>query len=300
MIQNFSVIFISIVLEALPFVMLGTFISSIIQIYISENLIARILPKNKFAGLLAASLAGLVFPVCECAIIPIARRLIKKGVPVNMAVTFMLAVPIVNPVVLLSTYYAFHSKPYVVLIRGGLGLIAAIIIGLLMGILEEGKNPIKMNYIDEDNGCACGFDHSHARQESKLLNIMQHTSRELYDIGKLLILGAFISALFQVFVSRKYILLVGEHPVYSIIAMMLFAFSISLCSEADAFIASTFLGQFTLGGIVSFLILGPMIDIKNTLMLMSSFKGRFTLRLIFLIFTVCFAGGLLLNALIKI
>lgn len=299
MIQNFSVIFISIVLEALPFVILGAFISSIIQVYVSENLIARILPKNKFIGLFAASLAGLIFPVCECAIIPIARRLMKKGVPVNMAVTFMLAVPIVNPIVLLSTYYAFHSKPYIVLIRGILGLTIAIIIGFLMGVWEEGKNPIKMSYLDEDNTCACGFDHSYTRPKNNFFNVLQHTSSEIYDIGRLLILGAFLSALFQVVVARKYMLIVGEHPIYSIIAMILFAFFISLCSEADAFIASTFLGQFTIGGIISFLVLGPMIDIKNTLMLTSSFKSRFVAKLIFLIFTICFMAGYILNAAIS-
>lgn len=300
MIENFSVIFISIVLEALPFVMLGAFLSSIIQIYVSENFIARILPKNKFVGLVAASLVGIVFPVCECAIIPIARRLIKKGVPINIAVTFMLAVPIVNPVVLLSTYYAFHSKPYIVFLRGGLGLVIAITIGFIMGVLEERKNPIKMNYIDEDNSCACGFDHNFKRPQSKFIQILQHANRELYDIGKLLILGAFISAVFQVIIDRKYILLVGEHPIYSIAAMMLFAYTISLCSEADAFIASTFLGQFSIGGIVAFLVLGPMIDIKNTLMLTSSFKSRFVAKLIFLIFTICFAAGYVINAVIGI
>ncbi|MCM8711366.1 permease [Clostridium sp. SYSU_GA19001] len=300
MIENFSVIFLSIVLEALPFVMLGAFISSIIQIYVSENTIAKILPKNKFIGLLAASLAGLVFPVCECAIIPITRRLIKKGVPLNIAVTFMLAVPIVNPVVLLSTYYAFHSKPYVVFIRGGFGLLAAITIGFLTGIMEEKKNPLKPSFIENDSICSCGFDHSYKKQKSKFLEIVQHMNMELYDIGKLLILGAFISAAFQTIVSRKYILLVGEHSIYSITAMMLFAFVLSLCSEADAFIASTFLGQFSLGGIVSFLILGPMIDIKNTLMLTASFKSRFVIKLIFLVFIICFIIGYIINAAIKI
>jgi uncharacterized membrane protein YraQ (UPF0718 family) len=120
------------------------------------------------------------------------------------------------------------------------------------------------------------------------VEIIEHTSRELYDIGKFLILGAFISTLFQVFVSRSHILALGNNKVYSVFAMMIFAYVISLCSEADAFIARTFLNQFTTGSITAFLILGPMIDIKNTLMLASGFKKRFILQLTLLIFAVCF------------
>jgi uncharacterized protein len=295
MIQNFSVIFISIVLEAMPFILMGAFISALIQVFITENTIARFLPKNRLLGVFPAALSGLIFPVCECAVIPIARRLIKKGVPVNMAVAFMLAVPIVNPVVLLSTYYAFHAKPYMVLIRGGFGLAIAIAIGLVIDVLQGKNSPLKSSFIEGESLCSCGYDHTYKKQQSKFMEIIHHANSELYDIGKFLILGAFISAFFQTVIDRDLVLLVGQHPVYSIAAMMLFAFLISLCSEADAFIASTFVGQFTYGGITAFMLLGPMIDIKNTLMLTASFKKSFIARLIFLIFTMCFIAGSLIN-----
>lgn len=296
MIQNFSVIFISIVLEAMPFIMMGAFISALIQVFISENTIARLLPRNKFLGVFTAAISGLIFPVCECAVIPIARRLIKKGVPVNMAVAFMLAVPIVNPIVLLSTYYAFHAKPYMVLIRGGFGLTIAVSVGLIIDVLQGRKTPLKNFYLESGSLCSCGYDHTYKKQQSKFMEIIHHTNAELYDIGKFLLLGAFISAFFQTVISREYVLAVGQHPVYSIAAMMTFAFLISLCSEADAFIASTFIGQFTYGGITSFLLLGPMIDIKNTLMLSASFKKSFIIKLISLIFIMCFIAGCIINS----
>lgn len=299
-IQNFSVIFISIVLEALPFIMIGAFISSLIQVYVTESTIAKILPKNKFLGLIAASLVGIVFPLCECAIIPIARRLMKKGVPVYMAVTFMLAVPIVNPIVMLSTYYAFHTKPYMVLLRGGFGVLIAISIGFLISVLQGNKSPIKSGYIEEGIACNCGYDHSYSSQKSKFMQILHHTNSEVYDIGKLLILGAFLSGIFQTLVSRQVIAMVGKHPVFSIISMMAFAYVLSLCSEADAFIASTFIGQFTTGSIAAFLLFGPMIDIKNTLMLTASFKKSFVLKLILLISTVCFVAGSLISSIFGI
>jgi uncharacterized membrane protein YraQ (UPF0718 family) len=299
-IQNFSVIFISIVLEALPFIMIGAFISSLIQVYVTESTIAKILPKNKFLGLLAASLVGIVFPLCECAIIPVARRLMKKGVPVYMAVTFMLAVPIVNPIVMLSTYYAFHTKPYMVLVRGGFGILIAIFIGFIIYVLQGSKSPVKSGYIEEGAACSCGYDHSYTSQKSKFMQILHHTNAEVYDIGKLLILGAFLSGIFQTLVSRQVIAMVGKHPIFSIISMMAFAYVLSLCSEADAFIASTFIGQFTTGSIAAFLLLGPMIDIKNTLMLTASFKKSFVIKLILLIFTACFVAGSFISSIFGI
>lgn len=312
--EGFTIIFLSIILEAIPFVMIGTFISSIIQIFVSEQTIAKIIPKNRFIGLIAASLMGIIFPVCECAIVPIMRRLIKKGVPLHIAVTFMLAVPIVNPVVLASTYYAFSGQTYMVFLRGFLGMMSAILIGHIIGIINSKNNPLKDNSIHRDTGCGCGHDHHHHENHgcgcnhhhdsisinktgifSKSVEIIEHTGLELYDVGKFLIIGAFLSALMQTFVSRSYIMSIGQGKLSSTIVMMVLAFVLSLCSEADAFIARTFIGQFTTGSIVGFLILGPMIDIKNTLMLSGSFKMKFVVKLIAVISVVCFMMAMLVN-----
>ena len=141
-INDFSTIFLSIIFEGIPFILIGALVSSIIQIFVSEEAIAKIIPKNKFVGVLIASLVGLVFPVCECAIVPITRRLIKKGVPLSIAVTFMLSVPIMNPVVLLSTHYAFMGMSYMVIARAMFGMIGAITIGVLIGILHK-DSPFK-------------------------------------------------------------------------------------------------------------------------------------------------------------
>lgn len=301
-VQNFSTVLISIILETIPFILLGAFISSLIQVFVSEQTISKLIPKNKFIGLLAASLMGFIFPVCECAIIPIARRLLRKGVPTGIVVTFMLAVPIVNPVVLLSTYYAFYSKPVMVLIRGGFGLASAILIGFTVGWLEEGKNPLKNSVMFprphiHDSTCDCGHEHNYHNKsyKSKVLEIINHTSTEFYDIGKYLIFGAIISATFQTFVSRGNILAIGYDKNVSVIVMILLAFVISLCSEADAFVARSFMGQFTTGSIAAFLIFGPMLDIKNTLMLNATFKKKFTIKLMLIIFFVCFMAGVLVN-----
>ncbi len=331
--EGFSTIFLSIILEAIPFVMIGAFVSSLIQIFVSEETISRIIPKNRWLGLIAASLMGFIFPVCECAIVPIMRRLMKKGVPLHIAVTFMAAVPIVNPVVLASTYYAFSGQIHMVFLRGWLGLTSAILIGHIIGIWQGKNNPMKENpslvhagcgcgHHDHDHhvhshdcGChseaeegvfdlmddsGCGHHHSyHGKQRtgvfSKISEIIEHTSLELYDVGKFLIMGAFISAMMQTFVARSYLLSIGQGQLTSIAVMLVLAFVLSLCSEADAFIARTFLGQFTTGSIVGFMIFGPMSDIKNTMMLMGTFKKGFVIRLTALMFAVCLMMALLVN-----
>ena len=309
-VQGFTTIFISIILEALPFIILGTFISSLIQIFISEDMIARLIPRNRLIGILCAALIGLIFPVCDCAIVPIVRRLLKKGVPLYIGITFMLAVPILNPIVLASTYYAFSNNLSMLFLRGFLGLISAMFIGNLIGIFEGKNNVLKdfdkthnhmHSHDHSDDDCSCGHEHIHTHSNKKpspfasIINVLEHTNIELHDVGRFVILGAFLSSLMQTFLPRKYILFVGQDNLYSVLVMIAFAFLLAVCSETDAFIARTFVGQFTTGSIVAFLIFGPMIDIKNTLMLMSTFKTRFVVTLIFTIFAVCFIIGIAIN-----
>jgi uncharacterized membrane protein YraQ (UPF0718 family) len=333
-INDFSAIFLSIIFEGIPFILIGALVSSVIQIFVSEETIARIIPKNKLVGVLVASLVGLIFPVCECAIVPITRRLVKKGVPLNIAITFMLSVPIMNPVVLLSTHYAFMGMSYMVIARAIFGMIGAIAIGFLIGVLhkdspfkrERVKKPIgvlskggrtienyavhshrKTNVIkhshshlngNKDN-CSCGHSHNSSEHKNKLIRnieeIVSHTSAEFYDIGRFFIMGVFLSTCMQIFVPKEFISSLGGGVLSSIIVMMLLAFVLSICSETDAFVARSFLGQFTTGSILGFLILGPMIDIKNTIMLCGSFKLSFVVKLIFLIVTICFILAVIAN-----
>lgn len=344
--DGFTIIFTSIILEAIPFVLIGAMVSSFIQLFVSEKMIQNLLPKNKYVAVIGAAFMGIIFPVCECAIIPIMRRLVKKGVPLDVAITFMLAVPILNPIVLLSTHYAFSGQSSMVLYRGALGAFGAILIGLIIGrlnlkdVLKVGATSSKSNccasdhceddygheYEHEfhnnpenhnetyDNGlhdhqCThnhqeCTDDHIHTQKglkgKWKIINsIIDHTSHEFFDVGRFLIIGAFLSALMQTFVPRTTLLAIGKGPISSILVLMLLAFVLSICSEADAFIARTFVGQFTQGSIIGFLIFGPMLDIKNALMLSTTFKTKFLLKLVTVITSICFILALMVNVFVK-
>lgn len=282
---DFASIFTSIVLEAIPFIILGSLVSAIIQTCISEELIARIIPKTSIWGYFGAALIGLIFPVCECGIVPVTRRLMKKGLPVGFGVTFMLAVPIINPVVIMSTYYAFYDKQAMVILRITGGFAAAILIGIIVSALEKDKQSLIRDFLDNGNYCNCGCDNLYSGNQNKLLSIIEHANREFLDIMGYLIFGAFISSVFQVVIAYGRINFISDNKIFGIIVMMLLGFFLSLCSEADAFVGRSFLGNYSFSGVLAFLILGPMLDLKNLIMILGAFKKSFVIK--FSVVTVC-------------
>lgn len=303
-IYSCSIIFLSVFLEALPFVLIGTIVSSLIEVFVSRDMIEKIGGRGVFSYLLMG-LAGMVFPVCECAIVPIVRRLLRKGMPIGLALTFMLSVPIVNPIVLLSTYYAFPGDFFYPLMRGISGYIIAVVIGLFMNrrISREevvGHEEIHRREISSvlvpllslhEEGCECEHcsDLNKRRGMKEVLrSILDHTSAELYTSGRYLILGVLIASLMQVYVPKKALFQVGTHPVLGISALMIFAFVLSLCSEADAFVAATFRGIFSPVAVLGFMVLGPMIDIKNILMLSRVFEKKALIKLVVMVSSLCF------------
>ncbi len=285
MLKNVSTIFMSIFFESLPFLLLGSLISAIIETFVSNETIAKIIPKNKFLGSIVGIFLGFFLPACDCAVIPVSKRLLKKKVPINVAISFMLASPIINPVVMLSTYYAFYkTDPKIFWYRLLFGILVALIIGTIMGIVF-GKEDVTTNNSDKE--CACeNCDHDH--KENKFVSIIKHTALDLFDVVKYLMFGALIASLIQVLIPRSVITTFNNNNILSIIILMIFAYLISLCSTSDSFVGKSLLNTFTESSIVAYLLLGPMIDIKNTIVLLGNYKKKFVITLISLIFIVIF------------
>lgn len=287
-IGDFVTIFTSIILDALPFIIIGSLVSAFIQIFVSQKFIESLIPKSSVLGYIGAGLIGLIFPVCECAIVPITRRLISKGVPVGLGVTFMLSVPIVNPVVIMSTYYAFYDVKSMVFVRTIGGFACAVIIGLIMDVLcREDWNIISGN-ADFDSICNCGCNMKISDGTSKIRSLMEHTNRELLEITRYLILGAFLSSAFQVVAAHKGFEFISENKVLVIVFMMFLGFALSLCSEADAFVGKTFYSTYSFSSIAAFLLIGPMLDLKNLMMLSGGFNKEFVSKLSFVTLGIVF------------
>lgn len=298
MIKNVSILFTSILFEALPFLLLGSIISSIIETFVSDEAMAKMIPKNKILGAIVGVLLGFFIPACDCAVIPVSKRLIKKKVPLHVAISFMLASPIINPVVLLSTYTAFYkTDPFIFLARLALGIIVALIIGIIMAIIfKNEKNLIKDGHDDE---CDCHI-HTGDKKSFKnyLFSIIHHTSEDFFDVVKYLMFGAVLASIFQVALPRDILLAFNTNKVLGIITLMVFAYLISLCSTSDSFVGKSLLSTFGEGSVVAYLLLGPMIDIKNTIVLLGNYKKKFVVTLITLIFIVIFLASILMGVII--
>jgi len=279
-----NTIFISILIEALPFILLGVIISGIIQIFVTDEMMAKAIPKNKFGAIVLASVIGALFPACECGIVPITRRLMAKGVPLYAAIPFMLTGPIINPVVLFATFVAFGNDWKIMIERGLVAFLVSLIVGLILAF--QFKTPQVKNEI-----------HVHTaskKMSEKIGDALKHTIDEFFSVGKFVIIGGLIAAAMQTYVKTSTLIALGHGVVSSNVVMMGLSYILSLCSSADAFIASSFRSTFNDSAIIAFLVFGPMFDIKNTLMMLSQFKTKF----VFSLFVYVFILVLLLSLLI--
>ncbi|WP_246309646.1 permease [Paenibacillus alginolyticus] len=340
--------FMDIFLDALPFMFLGVLLSTVVENFIPETFIRRMTPRHPLGGILFACVLGIMFPLCECGMIPFVRRLMRKGMPVYIAVIFILVGPILNPIVFASTFMAFRGQPSMAYSRMGLTFGVALIVGLMLTRFlkssplrhpveyqgnthhhnhggsspghhadhshahthdhdhNHGHNLNHENHHEHehnhdhhhDHGHNHDHDHHHGHNHShgggRVMTMFSHGTTELFEMSKYLMLGAFLTALIQTFVSQDSLSSIGQGPFISHVFMMGFAYLLSLCSTTDAFVAASFAKSFSPGSLLAFLVFGPMIDVKSTLMMLSIFKARFVLTLSIVVAVTILAGSLLI------
>lgn len=193
-------IFLGIILQAVPFLLIGVLLSSAIQVFIPQRAIEQRFPKSLGLGMLVAIIGGFCLPVCDCASIPIFRSLVKKGIPLPVAVTFMTVTPVINPVVILSTYYAFSGNMTIVISRICYGIIVSIIIGLIFAILPPKGKVLSGGTLDRLM-CSCGCyedAESITTFKGKIGLFFRHSQAEFFNVGKYLVIGTIIASIFQV------------------------------------------------------------------------------------------------------
>jgi hypothetical protein len=267
-IRNFLIVFGSLLVEAVPFVVLGAFVSAGIEVLVPASAFARIgrLPRNMQAPV--AALAGVTFPVCECGSVPVARRLVAKGLAPSAAVTFMLAAPIVNPVVVASTFVAYRGRDTLWVMVGGrflLGFLVAIIVGWVIGARRPQDLLRRATSIEA---------HEVDAAEARWRRFFGHLAGDVVFMARFLIIGAAIAAAIQTFVPQTIVDGLASLPVLSLVAMMALAYLMSLCSESDAFVAASFV-SFGPGPQLAFLVFGPMVDTKLTALYIGTFNRGF-------------------------
>jgi uncharacterized membrane protein YraQ (UPF0718 family) len=288
-IKDFILIFTSILYEAMPFVVLGAIVAGVLEEFLPQRLVARVLPRSRTLAIALGGLLGLIFPMCECGIIPVMRRLLRKGIPLSCCIAYLLAGPIINGVVMLSTYVAFSGQEtHGVNQMGGLWMMwLRVILGYLVAfgtaliverqyqkygdeLLTPLATPSGLPLVDED-------DNGATEQKplfKRVSNICETALHDFIDIMAFLILGALLAASVRMVLSNDTIAETSQnHPLLAILIMMGLAVLVTLCSEADAFVAATFV-TLRPSAKLAFLVLGPMLDLKLILMYTRVFRPR--------------------------
>jgi len=294
---DLSITFVAIVLEAVPFVLVGTVIGGLIEEFVPQEFIQRRLGSGSTTALLAAAALGIVFPVCECAIVPVVGRLLRKGVPVPVAVAFLLAVPLVNPVVGASTALAYRFDWTVVALRLGCGYAIAVCAALLVQRLYRNQTALMEDRSLPVEECCCHCHEHEAAPEAdrivyRLFLALRHACNDFFDVGRFLFLGAFVAAGARTFIGMDTYVELMNTPWLAIALMMALAVALNLCSEADAFIAASFRGIIPSSAQLSFMLLGPMLDLKLLLMYSTVFRPRFIALLSIVVIALVFVTSL--------
>jgi uncharacterized protein len=267
--RNLLIVFGSLMVEAMPFIFLGAFVSAAIEVFVPASAFGKIGSLPRHLQLPAAAAAGVAFPVCECGSVPVARRLASKGLAPSAAVTFMLAAPIVNPVVVASTFVAYRGRDtlwVMVLGRLALGFIVAMVVGWVIGSLR-GDQLLRTTSTDVEA-------HEVPSGEPRWRRFFGHLSGDVLFMARFLIIGAAIAATVQTFVPQSIVDGLARLPILSIVAMMVLAFVMSLCSESDAFVAASFTA-FGPGAQLAFLVFGPMVDMKLGALYIGTYRRGF-------------------------
>lgn len=260
--------------QAFPFLLAGVLIASFVSVYVSENAIEKWFPKKRLPATVYGLFGGLLLPVCDCSIIPVSGQFLRKGVPANAAFTFMLAAPLVNPIAILSTWYAFPENHGIAIYR----VIAALVIALIGGVIFEKLIPVSSMkpVLDRQSLCDCSYCQDLELLESmpKWLRLMLHAGEDFIKTAPYLMIGAFIAAVFQIYGSETFLSWISTYPALSLAMMMAAAFLLSVCSSSDAFIGRSLVSQFSLQSVMGFLVLGAMMDVKNMALLLRQFSAK--------------------------
>ncbi|MBB2976457.1 hypothetical protein FHX49_002032 [Microbacterium endophyticum] len=279
---------ISVLIESLPFVALGVILSIVVQVWVPPGVIERWMPRRAWARRAVLSLLGMLIPVCECGNVPFARGLLIRGFGVAETLAFLIAAPIVNPIVIITTHAAFGFSDGILIAR----LVGGYLIANLIGWLYS-RHPSPDALLTDRFRDTCVLVSGETGGKGRR-SIAQFVI-ELRAVMPALIIGSAIAGAVQVIVPRAALLEIGSNPVYSIAAMILLAMVVSICSNVDSFFVLSFASTFTPGSIVAFLLVGPLVDVKMLALLRTTFTARTLIGLVAVVIPFAFVVALVVN-----
>lgn len=281
--STFGTLLLAIVVQAVPFLVLGVVVSGAIAAWMPKDVLAKVTPRSPWLAVPTAGAAGMVLPGCECASVPVSQSLMRRGLSQAAALAFLLAAPAVNPIVLVATAVAFQGNQMMVWARLAASLLAVVVIGWVW--IAVGKQ----DWMKSQSG------HEHEGQ-SKAEIFRETAMHDLLQAGGFLVVGAAAAAALKVFVPAGVLATLTENPWLAILVMAGLAIALSLCSEADAFVVSS-LTTVSPTAQLAFLVVGPMVDIKLFAMQSGAFGTKFATRFMPLTLVVCILAAALVGRL---
>jgi len=286
---DFAYSFLSVVLEGVPFILAGVLLSGLIDAFLPPRLLTRLLPRHPAAGILLGGMLGAVLPMCECGIVVVIRRLLRKGLPLSNAMAYMLAAPVVNPIVALSTWAAFRGQdPWAMMFwRMGLAFGLAVTMATIVHFLHRAF-VLRRELIE----AAAQHDPEERDTRSgvaKAAAAVRASVGDFLDVTVYFILGAAVATLFNTSVNQQLIMPLAEQRGLAVASMMGLAGLLSLCSTSDAFVAATFVA-FPAAAKQAFLVFGPMVDLKLIFIYGLVFRKRFIFFLVVTLSVLCWTA----------
>ncbi len=283
---------ISVLIESMPFVILGVLLSIVVQVWVPPGMIERWMPRPAWARRMALSLLGMFVPVCECGNVPFARGLMMRGFTVPETLTFLIAAPIVNPIVIITTHQAFGFDDGILVVR----LLGGFAVANLIGWLYS-KHPDPDALVTERFAATCAIanDPDATAHTDRGRRSLAQFVVELRAVMPALIIGSALAGAVQVLVPRSALLAIGSNPALSIVAMIALAMIVSICSNVDSFFALSFASTFTPGSIVAFLLVGPLVDVKMLALLRTTFRTKVLVGLVVIVVLFAVAVGSVVN-----
>ena len=282
---------ISVLIESLPFVVLGVLLSIVVQVWVPPGVIERWMPRNAWGRRAVLSLLGMLIPVCECGNVPFARGLLMRGFSVPETLTFLIAAPIVNPIVIITTHQAFGFDDGILIAR----LLGGYAIANLIGWLYS-RHPDPDGLVTDRFRATCAIvdEETGGKRRRSLAQFVV----ELRAVMPALVIGSALAGAVQVLVPRDALLAIGSNPALSIIAMIALAMIVSICSNVDSFFALSFASTFTPGSIVAFLLVGPLVDVKMLALLRTTFRTKVLVGLVVIVVLSAIVIGGVVNLLV--
>ena len=286
----FATVFLGIFVEAVPYLLLGTLASGLVEIFLDRDQMSKWVSHRSVAAAVGGAFMGMIFPVCECGVVPLTRRLFHKGMPLSAGIAFLLAAPVLNPIVVLSTAAAF-GWGQMLFWRMAFSLVIAVVVGLVFSVEKDAVNVLRPVMTME-------HEHQHDLPKTfaeKIRAALLIAADEFFEMGRYLIIGAALAAGLQTFVAQSILLSISGGPILSVLVMIGLAVLLSICSTVDAFVALGFVGTFSFGSILSFLVFGPMVDIKSIIMYSQVFRKRAVSYLVIIPFLMSLLAGIVFN-----